>query len=84
MRNGVEAARIARQKGAASRLTGIYPRYAAVRNHSDYTIEYRWACYPETVDPTQQKRRTTAGAEIPAQQKDTTITLEMVSAFAAF
>lgn len=72
----VEAARIARQKGAAT-IGLVYTPGTPLCEHSDYTIEYCWARYPETVDPTQQKRRTACGWRWRSwrKQKDTTITL---------
>ncbi|VTM52885.1 phosphosugar isomerase [Klebsiella pneumoniae] len=50
----VEAARIARQKGAAT-IGLVYTPGTPLCEHSDYTIEYCWRAIPETVDPTPAK-----------------------------
>ena len=72
----VEAARIARQKGAAT-IGLVYTPGTPLCEHSDYTIEYCWARYPETVDPTQQKRHTACGWRWKCLRKlrDTPITI---------
>ncbi len=72
----VEAARIARQKGAAT-IGLVYTPGTPLCEHSDYTIEYCWARYPETVDPTQQKAAYSLwlALEVLAQTEDTPITM---------
>lgn len=81
----VEAARIARQKGAAT-IGLVYTPGTPLCEHSDYTIEYCWARYPETVDPTQQKAAYSLwlALEVLAQTEGYAHYDEMVSAFASF
>ncbi|MBZ7394994.1 SIS domain-containing protein [Klebsiella michiganensis] len=81
----IEAARIARQKGAAT-IGLVYTPGTPLCEHSDYTIEYCWARYPETVDPTQQKAAYSLwlALEILAQTEGYDHYDEMVSAFANF
>ncbi|MBR7426510.1 SIS domain-containing protein, partial [Klebsiella quasipneumoniae] len=50
----VAAARVAREKGAAT-IGLVYQPDTPLCEYSDYIIEYQWARYPETVDPAQQK-----------------------------
>ncbi|WP_110877454.1 SIS domain-containing protein [Franconibacter helveticus] len=50
----VEAARVAQARGAATVGLTFAPA-SPLCEHSDAVIEYRWARYPETVDPAQQK-----------------------------
>ncbi|MEA6791181.1 SIS domain-containing protein, partial [Salmonella enterica subsp. enterica serovar Montevideo] len=54
--------------------------------YSDYIIEYQWARYPETVDPTQQKAAYSLwlALEILAQTEGYAQYDELVSAFGRF
>ncbi|MDR8289215.1 SIS domain-containing protein, partial [Acinetobacter baumannii] len=64
----------------------VYTPGTPLCEHSDYTIEYCWARYPETVDPTQQKAAYSLwlALEVLAQTEGYAHYDEMVSAFASF
>lgn len=81
----VAAARVAREKGAAT-IGLVYQPNTPLCAHSDYVIEYQWARYPETVDPVQQKAAYSLwlALEILAQTEGYAKYDELVSAFGRF
>ncbi|MBJ2846157.1 SIS domain-containing protein, partial [Salmonella enterica subsp. enterica serovar Agona] len=81
----VAAARVAREKGAAT-IGLVYQPDTPLCEYSDYIIEYQWARYPETVDPAQQKAAYSLwlALEILAQTEGYAQYDELVSAFGRF